>query len=44
MPHAGGRQCVGGKKAKRKTVKMGTMCTFTYLGPDSEAKKIDCKS
>lgn len=35
---------VDGKKVKRKKVKMGMMCTFTYLGPGSESKKIDCKS
>ena len=34
---------VGGKKAKRKAVKVGMSCTFTYPSPGSEAKKIDCK-
>jgi hypothetical protein len=34
---------VAGKKAKRKAVKVGMTCTFTYPGPGSEAKKIDCK-
>jgi tripartite-type tricarboxylate transporter receptor subunit TctC len=34
---------VDGKKAKRKAVKVGMTCTFTYPGPGSEAKKIDCK-
>jgi len=35
---------VDGKKAKRKAIKMGMNCTFTYLGPGTESKKIDCKS
>ena len=35
---------VNGKKAKRKKVKVGMTCTFTYPGPGMEAKKIDCKS
>ncbi len=35
---------VDGKKAKRKAVKVGMTCTFTYPSPGSEAKKIDCKS
>lgn len=35
---------VDGKKAKRKAIKMGMDCTFTYLGPGTESKKIDCKS
>jgi tripartite-type tricarboxylate transporter receptor subunit TctC len=35
---------VNGKKAKRKKVKVGMRCTFTYPGPGMEAKKIDCKS
>ena len=34
---------VGGKKAKRKAVKVGMTCTFTYPGPGEEAEKIDCK-
>jgi len=34
---------VGGKKASRKAVKVGMTCTFTYPGPGSEAKNIDCK-
>ena len=33
-----------GKKAKRKKIKAGMTCTFTYPGPGMEAKKIDCKS
>jgi hypothetical protein len=34
---------INGKKAKRKAVKVGMTCTFTYPSPGSEAKKIDCK-
>lgn len=34
---------IDGKKAKRKAIKVGMTCTFTYPGPGSEAKKIDCK-
>jgi tripartite-type tricarboxylate transporter receptor subunit TctC len=34
---------VNGKKVKRKAVKVGMTCTFTYPGPGDEAKKIDCK-
>jgi hypothetical protein len=34
---------IGGKKAKRKNIKIGMTCTFTYPGPGQEAKKIDCK-
>jgi tripartite-type tricarboxylate transporter receptor subunit TctC len=34
---------INGKKAKRKAVKVGMTCTFTYPGPGQEAKQIDCK-
>ncbi|MDX1483962.1 MAG: hypothetical protein R3229_05720 [Alphaproteobacteria bacterium] len=34
---------LNGKKVKRKAIKVGMTCTFTYPGPGSEAKKIDCK-
>ncbi|MFB3053831.1 MAG: hypothetical protein ACE1ZY_00760, partial [Alphaproteobacteria bacterium] len=34
---------VNGKKAKRKAIKVGMTCTFTYPGAGQEAKKIDCK-
>ena len=34
---------INGKKAKRKAIKVGMTCTFTYPGPGSEAKKVDCK-
>ncbi|HSR55236.1 MAG TPA: hypothetical protein VLN73_03275 [Alphaproteobacteria bacterium] len=34
---------INGKKAKRKNVKVGMTCTFTYPGAGMEAKKIDCK-
>ena len=33
-----------GKKAKRKKIKAGMTCTFTYPGVGQEAKKVDCKS
>ncbi|HSR55902.1 MAG TPA: hypothetical protein VLN73_06650, partial [Alphaproteobacteria bacterium] len=35
---------INGKKTKRKNVKVGMTCTFTYPGAGMEAKKIDCKS
>ena len=35
---------INGKKAKRKAIKVGMTCTFTYPSPGSEAKKVDCKS
>jgi tripartite-type tricarboxylate transporter receptor subunit TctC len=34
---------IGGKKAKRKAVKVGMNCTFTYPAPGREATNIDCK-
>ncbi len=34
---------VDGKKVKRKAVKVGMTCTFTYPAPGEEAKNIDCK-
>jgi tripartite-type tricarboxylate transporter receptor subunit TctC len=34
---------INGKKTKRKNVKVGMTCTFTYPGAGDEAKKIDCK-
>ena len=34
---------INGKKAKRKNVKVGMTCTFTYPGPGQQAKGIDCK-
>ncbi len=34
---------INGKKTKRKNIKVGMTCTFTYPGPGEEAKKIDCK-
>ena len=34
---------INGKKAKRKAIKVGMTCTFTYPGAGQEAKKIDCK-
>ncbi len=33
-----------GKKVKRKAIKVGMTCTFTYPGAGMEAKKIDCKN
>ncbi len=35
---------LNGKKVKRKKIKVGMTCTFTYPGAGMEAKKIDCKS
>jgi tripartite-type tricarboxylate transporter receptor subunit TctC len=34
---------INGKKAKRKAVKVGMICTFTWPKINAEAKKIDCK-
>ena len=34
---------INGKKAKRKAIKVGMTCTFTYPSPGSEAKRVDCK-
>ncbi len=34
---------VNGKKAKRKAIKVGMTCTFTYPGAGQEAKRVDCK-
>ena len=34
---------VDGKKAKRKAVKVGMTCTFTYPGSGETAKRVDCK-
>ncbi len=34
---------INGKKAKRKAIKVGMTCTFTYPGAGQEAKKVDCK-
>jgi len=34
---------INGKKTKRKNIKVGMTCTFTYPGAGSEAKKVDCK-
>jgi tripartite-type tricarboxylate transporter receptor subunit TctC len=34
---------VGGKAVKRKAVKVGMKCTFTYVRPNAEAKTIACK-
>ncbi len=35
---------INGKPNKRKNVKVGMICTFTWPKVNSEAKKIDCKS
>ncbi len=35
---------IDGKKTKRKHIKAGMTCTFTYPGAGQEAKKVDCKS
>ncbi len=34
---------IDGKKTKRKHIKVGMTCTFTYPGPGQEAKRVDCK-
>ena len=34
---------INGKKAKRKAIKVGMTCTFTYPSAGSEAKRVDCK-
>jgi tripartite-type tricarboxylate transporter receptor subunit TctC len=34
---------VGGKKAKRKAIKIGMNCRFTYPKPGAEATNVDCK-
>lgn len=34
---------VGGKKVKRKAIKVGMNCRFTYPKPGAEATNIDCK-
>lgn len=34
---------INGKKAKRKKIKVGMTCTFTYPRAGAEAKKVDCK-
>ncbi len=35
---------LNGKKAKRKAIKVGMTCTFTYPGAGQEAKRVDCKN
>jgi tripartite-type tricarboxylate transporter receptor subunit TctC len=35
---------VDGNKTKRKNIKVGMTCTFTYPGPGQEAKRVDCKN
>jgi hypothetical protein len=35
---------IDGKKAKRKKIKVGMTCTFTYPRPGGESKSVDCKS
>ncbi len=34
---------IDGKKTKRKNIKVGMTCTFTYPGPGQEAQRVDCK-
>ena len=34
---------INGKKDKRKNIKVGMTCTFTYPGAGQEAKRVDCK-
>ena len=40
---SGTKVTINGKKAKRKAIKVGMTCTFTYPSAGSTAKKIDCK-
>jgi tripartite-type tricarboxylate transporter receptor subunit TctC len=40
---SGTKVTINGKKTKRKNIKVGMMCTFTYASAGSTAKKIDCK-
>ena len=35
---------INGKMAKRKAIKTGMTCIFTYPGPGKEAKRVDCKN
>ena len=35
---------VNGAKAKRKAIKVGMTCTFTYPRAGAEAKRVDCKN
>ena len=35
---------IDGKKDKRKNIKLGMSCTFTYPRPGAESKSVDCKS
>ncbi len=35
---------INGKKAKRKKIKLGMTCTFTYPRPGAESKSVDCKN
>lgn len=34
---------IGGKKAKRKKIKVGMTCTFNYPGSGQRSKSVDCK-
>jgi tripartite-type tricarboxylate transporter receptor subunit TctC len=34
---------INGKKAKRKSIKPGMTCTFTYPKPGAESQRVDCK-
>ena len=34
---------INGKKAKRKNIKPGMTCTFTYPRPGAESQRVDCK-
>jgi Uncharacterized protein conserved in bacteria len=35
---------INGKKAKRKAIKVGMTCQFTYPGPGEESKRVDCQN
>ncbi len=40
---SGTKVTIDGKKAKRKAIKVGMTCTFTYPSPGSQAKAVSCK-
>ena len=41
---SGTKVTINGKKAKRKAIKTGMTCTFTYPSPGSQAKSVACKN
>jgi hypothetical protein len=38
------RVTIGGKKSKRKNIKIGMTCSFTYPRAGAEAQSVDCKN